>query len=171
MGDARWTNLWQAACGATLALVLVSGVAQAKPWARWAPNPLASDSSFAAFSARPADSLNAGERAWLEVQHDWREQRSLEAQTPGSITSTWRTHPSRRTDTRFAALASRPYTGLSDSERAWLIGENAAQRAAREATLDAGASHVLGTVVLASILGAVAGYFIIAYGVTHGRLL
>jgi len=45
-------------CVTLVALALLAGTAHAKPWAKLAPAPLASDSSYEALSARPADSLS-----------------------------------------------------------------------------------------------------------------
>jgi hypothetical protein len=141
MGGKRQMRVREAVLGAAVAVALLAGVAHAKPWAKWAPEPLASDSTYAALTARPADSLSASRLLWLAVQRDWRAQRYEEARpTPSdrhSITSSparsAHMHIVRRTDARFAALASRPYAALADSELAWLVTENAAQIAKREA--------------------------------------
>ena len=104
--------------GAVVALSLIAGAAQAKPWAKWAPSPLASDSAYAALSARPADSLSTDELGWVEVQRDWRAARKLETEPDSrSLSSPAGTHSERPNDGRFAALASRPYASLTTSER------------------------------------------------------
>lgn len=130
MGRRRWIVVGKVAVGAAVAVALVAGTAHAKRWEKWAPAPLASDSSYAALLAQPSDSLSAREVQWLSVQRDWRVQRDMEARWSGTsqLSREW-THRARRTDARFAALASRPYPALADSERAWLVAENAAQRA------------------------------------------
>ena len=117
------------ALSVAVALTLITGTAQAERWAILAPAPLASDSSYAALQARPADSLSGSEAQWLAVQRDWRVQRDMEERWPGGsqLRREW-LHRERRNDTRFATLASLPYAALTDSERAWLVAESAAQR-------------------------------------------
>jgi hypothetical protein len=174
MGRRSWMVRGAAALGAVVTVAWFTGVAQAKPWAKLAPAPLASDSSYAAMSARRADSLSASELTWLWVQRDWRAQRELEtrpwearaissvgvyAGAPGAP------HPARREDARFARLASQPYEALTDSERAWLVEENAAQRVARE---DQGGASAGGWVALGLLAGFVGG--ILAFGYMLGSI-
>jgi len=85
---------------------MLAGVAHAKAWKKWAPGPLASDSTYAAFLARPSDSLTAAQLSWLAVQRDWRAQRDAEetSYSSRSITESGRPHPVRPGDKRFAAL-------------------------------------------------------------------
>lgn len=169
MGRRWWTAMRWAALGAAVTVAWFAGVAQAKPWAKLAPAPLGSDSSYTAMSARPADSLSASELTWLWVQRDWRAQRELETRplearsissvgiydgTPGAP------HPPRREDARFARLASLPYEALTDGERAWLVEENAAQRVARE---DEGGSGAVGWVGLGLVAGFIGGLAAFAY--------
>lgn len=121
----------EAALGAVVVFELVASVAHAKQWSKWAPDPLASDSAYKVLSARPLDSLSVAESSWVAVQRDWRAQR--QAETPSSsIKVKHSPHPARRGDERFAALASQPYSALADTDRAWLVAENEAQRTARE---------------------------------------
>jgi hypothetical protein len=143
------------ATGMLVGLVLVAGAAQAKPWAKLAPAPLASDSAYAALSARPADSLGTDELSWVEVQRDWRAARKLETEPAGrSISEPEGTHRARPTDGRFAALASRPFASLTASERSWLVMENAAQRVERTQMSTGG---TVALVVIVAALAAVAG--------------
>jgi hypothetical protein len=143
-------------------------LADAKQWRKWAPGPLPSDSTYAAFLARPSDSLTAAQLTWLAVQRDWRLERDLELDSPSalSITDTGRPlHVARRTDARFAALVSRPYAALSDAERAWLVTENTAQQVSRQS--QSTASSAGGIAALALIVGLLAGASILAYGISH----
>ncbi len=119
--------------GVALALALLAPPAHAKSWAKWAPSPLASDSSYAALAARPADSLDTRAFAWVQVQREWRAQRDAEVGDAGSgITGFERVeHRPRSSDGRFAALAARPYAELTDVEVSWLALESAAQRQGR----------------------------------------
>jgi hypothetical protein len=133
MGRSRWNKACVTALGTALALVFLTGVGHAKPWKKWAPDPLASDSAYAVLSAIPSDSLTASQLSWLAVQRDWRAQRAAEAAgtSPTSITSTpGPVHSVRPNDKRFAALAAQPYAALADTDRAWLVAENAAQQVA-----------------------------------------
>lgn len=80
MDCGRWMCLKRAALDAVVAVAATSiaSAALAKPcptWATLAPDPLASDSSYATFSAIPEDSLSTGEFSWLAMQRDWRRQR------------------------------------------------------------------------------------------------
>jgi hypothetical protein len=155
MGHRPWGRVKLAALGAAVALGVMAGTAQAKPWAKWAPSPLASDSGFAAMSARPADSLGTGEFAWLTVQRDWREQRAAESPTGRATSATWgkeppRWHRARSTDGRFAALASRPYASLANEEFAWLVSESAAQREDRERMSAGGHGATVAALVVAA---------------------
>ncbi len=129
MGRDGAMNARKMAVATAIGLALLAGTALAENWETWAPAPLASDSSYAALKARPADSLSAGQIQWLAVQRDWRVQRDSEAKWSGDtqLSREWH-HRARRTDERFAALASKPYEALTDSERAWLVEESAAQR-------------------------------------------
>jgi hypothetical protein len=153
----------------SIALVLPAGVAHAKPWKKWAPDPLDSDSSYAAFLARPSDSLTAAQLSWLAVQRDWRAQREAESgsPSPASITDSghWHPHPARRTDARFAALASRPYEALADSERAWLVSENTAQQVARSS--QGRSSGGAGLLLVGLLIGALAGTWLIAQAMSQ----
>lgn len=129
MGRHGTMNVRKMAAGTAIGLALVAGTAHAEDWETWAPAPLVSDSSYAALQARPPDSLSAGQVQWLAVQRDWRMQRDMEAKWSGDtqLSREWH-HRARRTDERFAALASKPYGALTGSERAWLVEESAAQR-------------------------------------------
>jgi len=142
---------------------LASGLAQAKPWQKWAPAPLASDSCFTAMQARPLDSLSVMQYKWLEVQRDWRTDREAEGRKrvwPDELYE----HRARRTDKRFAELASLPYEALADSEETWLVAENAAQREMRNAPGGtAVASGILGGVLIGTL---VAGMLIV-YAAKH----
>ena len=153
-----WLNsVTKVALGTAVTMALLTGMAHAKPWAEWAPDPLASDSAYAALSALPPDLLSAGELSWLAVQRDWRTQRTEEKRSAGSITQSWHPHRVRLADERFAALASRHYAALADTELAWLVAENRAQH------WDRGPTHIerrsgAGTIFLAAIAGGLAGY-------------
>ena len=150
----RRVSAREATLGALVVVALLTGVAHAGLWRKWAPDPLASDSTYRAMLARPADSLSAAESSWIAVQRDWRAQRDAEAPS-SSISVQHRPHPVRPGDERFAALASRPYAALADSERAWLVAENAAQRIAREsqggAKLGTGAKITLWAVAVGAV--------------------
>jgi hypothetical protein len=153
---------------ALVALALLAGAAHAKPWARWAPAPLASDSAFAAFSALSADSLAPEERAWLAVQRDWRAQRIEESSRSSASVTAYHPHPPRATDERFAALASLPYAALADSERTWLVAENAAQRRDRSMPEGQGkSSRALGFFFVGAIVGFLAALAALAYAIDH----
>jgi hypothetical protein len=169
MDGGRRISVRQAALGAAATVALLTGVADAKPWAKWAPAPLASDSTYAAMLARPADSLTASQLMWLAVQRDWRAQRDEEAQSAAAYTEFGRWHRARRTDARFAALVSRPYAALADSERAWLVAESAAQRADRGSQPGAKSSAVVGIVLLAGLAGALAAYWLLASAFGHAH--
>ena len=139
--------------GASLALFTC--VAQAKPWAKWAPSPLASDSAYEALAARPPDSLSTSEFAWVELQRDWRGQRNAEINggASSSITEFALAHHPRPGDRRFAELASRPYASLTNPEFAWLVAESGVQQA-REDSRPNAVLVVLGFgVMVASVLG------------------
>jgi hypothetical protein len=155
--------------GAAVALALLAGVVQAKSWKQWAPDPLASDSTYARFLARPSDSLTAAQLTWLAVQRDWRAQREAETEpwSPTSITSTGRggPHPARHADARFAALASQPYEALADTDRAWLVAENTAQQVARESQRRS--EGVAGGLILFALVMVAGMGLAIAYGMSH----
>lgn len=166
MNDPRATGLFGLVVGLALLAPFVPA-AHAKAWSKWAPAPLASDSSYRALSARPMDSLTVGQYVWLGVQRDWRAQRDAEARSTDRVISEVeaRLHRPRRGDGRFAELASRPYEALADSERAWLAVENEAQRADRAAT---GSSGAAGLAVFVGVLAVVVAFgWGAAYGVTH----
>ncbi len=137
-------------------------VAHAKPWAKWAKAPLASDSSYLALSSRPSDSLTASQLMWVAVQRDWRAQRGDEALAARTRGDSGAYHPARGTDKRFAALASRPYAALADEEREWLVAENQLQRLERDGSSDSG----VGGILVAAILGAIGGLLLVAYAVS-----
>ena len=166
MGRNRFSSARQVLGGAVV-LALLTGVADAKPWRKWAPGPLASDSSYAALLARPSDSLTAGQLTWLAVQRDWRTQRDAESTTSSSasITETGRPHLARRSDKRFTALVARPYAALADTDRAWLVAENAAQQVARES--QGGSSSAIGVLLMAAIVGVLAAAVVAAYVISH----
>jgi hypothetical protein len=160
----------RAALGVCAAVALLAGVVQAKSWKKLAPSPLASDSTYAAFLARPSDSLTAAQLSWLAVQRDWRAQREAEgAKEPSSLSITdsrhGYTHHARPTDARFAALASQAYAALPDTDRAWLVAENAAQRVDRESPDKS--SAMVGIAILAAIAGAVAATVLIVNALNH----
>ena len=134
-----------------LLLVLSAPASHARSWAEWGPDSLASDDSFLMLSARPSDSLTASQLMWVAVQRDWRKQRDEEALAKRTQGNSGRFHSSRRTDERFAALASRPYEALTDDERAWLVAENQLQRAGRE---ESNGSHVVGVVLIGAAVAA-----------------
>ncbi len=163
MGRHGTMNVRKMAVGTAIGLALVAGTAHAEDWETWAPAPLASDSSYAALQARPADSLGAGQVQWLGVQRDWRMQRDMEAKYSGDsqLSREWH-HRARRTDERFAALASKPYGALTDSERAWLVEESAAQRA-YQLTPRAGLNPL--GVLMVGFVGAIVA---LAVGLRHG---
>jgi hypothetical protein len=156
------------AFGTSLALALIAGGALAKPWKQLAPSPLASDSSYAAFLAQPSDSLTAAQLSWLAVQRDWRVQREAEHtwSSSRSITDSRHgpEHRARRSDARFAALASQPYVALPDSDRAWLVAESAAQLASRE-SLER--SQVFGLVTFGVLVGVLIGAVLWSGGVFY----
>ena len=154
MSRVRRNGVREAALGAVVVAVLLAADAQAKPWSKWAPNPLASDSAFAAMSAQSTESLSAAEISWLEVQRDWRAQRREESRSTASITEPFNAHHVRRSDAHFAELASRPYAALADSERTWLIAESAAQHADHVQVTPARSSHTAGLMLLSLIVGA-----------------
>ena len=93
------------------------------------------------------------ESSWLAVQRDWRAQREAEAPSSSLSKTKPRAHPKRAGDERFAALASRPYAALADSELTWLVAENEAQRRARESQRGANPASVTG-IVLFGVLAA-----------------
>jgi hypothetical protein len=168
MGRSRWRSAWLAALGVAVGLGLLACVAHAKTWRKWAPGPLASDSSYAAFLAQPSDSLTAVQLMWLAVQRDWRTERDLESDSPStlSITETGRPrHVARRTDARFAALVAQPYGALSEAELAWLVAENTAQQVARQS--QSSASNAGGVAFVALVVGVLAGISLIGYGLSH----
>jgi hypothetical protein len=140
-----------------------------KPWAKWSPDPLASDSAFATLSATSMDSLSASELSWLAVQRDWRAQRDEESRVSASITRSWHPHHARLADARFAELASRPYAALADSERAWLVAESAAQRGdlTSRPVNESSSSSVVGLVLLSALAGALLAIWLIAYSIGH----
>lgn len=151
--------------GTPLALALFASPLHAKAWVKWAPAPLASDSAYVALAARPPDSLSTPEYAWVEVQREWRSQRLGEQDGPThGITASGLEHMSRPSDGRFAKLASQPYAALSESERAWLVTENAAQRAARSGP---GATGLMAFVALVLALGAVGALWGIGSALNH----
>jgi hypothetical protein len=119
---------------AALLLAGVVGTAEARPWAQWARAPLGSDSSFAALSEMPDDSLDGPQAVWLDVQRDWRAQRDFEAgrSRPGITLMNDRFHVTRPADERFAKLASLPFAQLSDNELMWLASENKEQQRVAE---------------------------------------
>ncbi len=141
--------------GVALAQALLAPPSHAKSWAKWAPSPLGSDSSYAALAARPADSLDTRAFAWMQVQRDWRAQRDAEAGRGGgsSLTGFDRVaHRSRPSDGRFAALASKPYVELSDVEVSWLVAENAAQhQGVTESRQTVMGLLLFGTMILAAV--------------------
>jgi hypothetical protein len=155
--------VWAVGLAFVVASLGAAGVAHAKPWAQWAPAPLASDSAFAALQARPPEALTAAEASWLSVQRYWRAQRADEdaGSMPSSITSpttaSGHGHHARRGDERFAALASRPFGSLEDRDLAWLVAENAAQRDARESASVASGRTAIGLGLLAGVAGLIAG--------------
>lgn len=174
MNRSRWSSLQALVLFAATALTLASiaGVAQAKPWTTWAtlaPDPLASDSSYAALSALPEDSLSTSEFSWLAMQRDWRRQRRDETrfdtpQAASTVTEAGIRHLERPTDKRFAKLAAQPYGALNESERSWLVVENAVHNA------DAGTStgeRVVGGILIAGLLGAVLAVVTIGYVFSH----
>jgi hypothetical protein len=147
-------------------LSLLAGAAHAKPWAKFAPAPLASDSAYAALSALPADSLGTDELSWVDVQRDWRAARRRETEPDSrSVSSPTGTHVARANDGRFAALASRPYASLTSSERAWLVLENAAQRAERSG---GNGGSVVGIILIAAALGALLSVWIVGNAIDSG---
>ncbi len=141
---------------------LLTPIAHAKPWAKLAPAPLASDSSFLALSARPSDSLTASQLLWVAVQRDWRAQRDEEALAVRTRGDSGGVHEARSSDKRFAALASRPYAQLTDTEREWLVAENQMQRTRRE---EPDGSSAVGLLLLGGIAGAVVAVLLIAHAV------
>lgn len=156
-----------AALVAALSVASVVSPAQAKRWATLAPDPLASESSFVAMCARPADSLTALQLAWVAAQRDWRLQRSSEARAGGmgsSITAPWSPHIRRRNDARFARLASQPYEALTDSERVWLMAESSAQIAMREAGVGQG-NRGGGALVVGLLIGVVGGVLMLGHAI------
>jgi hypothetical protein len=161
----RWLSVpVRVSCGALITLAWLSGAAHAKPWAKWAPSPLASDSAYAALSALPQDSLGTAEFAWVEVQRDWRAQRLGESENGmHGIASSGVEHSARPADGRFARLASQPFSALGESERAWLITENAAQRAARGGS----GSYLAGGILLGAVVGGLAALVGLAYAIGH----
>lgn len=169
MGHRPRINVMGAAFGASLAVALFAGVVDAKPWRMWAPGSLASDSTYAAFLARPSDSLTAAQLTWLAVQRNWRAQRDAETESssPMSITETGHPHVTRRTDARFAALVSQPYEALTDTDRAWLVAENTAQQVALASQGRSGG--VMGGMILGALVGALAGMSAIAYAIFHSH--
>lgn len=156
----------------TVAVILATavGVAHAKPWAKLVRETTGSDSTYAAFSARPMDSLSTDEAAWADVQRDWRWQRDQEKRSSSSITEAWRPRRVRPTDERFAELASRSFTALTAGDRDWLVTESSAQRADRVAADRAAAaagSQVAGVLLVAVAAGALAAYLTV-YAIFHG---
>ena len=167
----RWPRIrvMAAVLGASVAVVLLAGVVHAKRWKEWAPGPLASDSTYAMFLARPSDSLSAAQLSWLAVQRDWRAQRDseIESSSSMSITETGHPHLTRRTDERFAALVSQPYEALADTDRAWLVAENTAHQVARAS--QGGASGVIGGALVGALVGFLAGAALLAYAISHSK--
>jgi hypothetical protein len=164
MKRGRWRNVTGIAWTTVALLAVAAAPASAKPWKKWAPAPLASDSSFAAMQARPLDSLSAMQYKWLEVQRDWRGDREAEGRKrvwPDELYE----HRARRTDKRFAELASKPYEALADSEKTWLVAENAAQREVREAV--GSAAGIVGGVLVGALVGVIAGVAIFLGALKH----
>jgi hypothetical protein len=154
-----------------LALALLAGVAQAKPWEGWAPAPLASDSAYAALSALPTDYFAPDVRDWLAVQRDWRAQRIEVAGRSATFITAYHPQPARPADERCAALASLPYAALADGERTWLVAEDAAQR--KDRRLPEGtekSSAVVGIAMVALLVGFLAGLAAFAYALGHTSL-
>jgi len=147
-------------------LVTCASVAHAKTWAKWAPAPLASDSAYAALAVKPADSLTAGQLAWLGVQREWRRERDEEAMFSTSRdVDAGRLHGVRKSDERFAALAAQPYASLTAGDLAWLISDSAARRQDRH---DSG--RTAAAVIIAVSLGALVTLVLIgaAFGEAFG---
>lgn len=161
MGRARSSHAMHVALGCAALLTLFTGIACAKPWSKWARSPLASDRTYAAMAARPADSLSAHELQWLTVQRDWRAQREQEAHGTSGISESWYPHHPRDADERFAELAARPFTALADSERAWLVAESAAQHGERSSEPPHSGSNLLGVVFVSALVGAITAIVII----------
>ncbi|HTR96690.1 MAG TPA: hypothetical protein VMH61_02215 [Candidatus Acidoferrales bacterium] len=139
--------------GAMLMVALGACVALGKPWANWAPAPLASDSSYAALAARPRDSLDVGQLEWVQVQEQWRAARAKEAGESSRVFGGLQyPHQARPTDRRFAELASRPYAELSERELSWLVLESANQRQGA----NGGATVALGVIAVAALAGTIA---------------
>jgi hypothetical protein len=164
MKRGRWWDVIGIAWTTMVLLAVAAAPASAKPWKKWAPAPLASDSSFAAMQGRSLDSLSAMQYKWLEVQRDWRGDREAEGRRPVWPDELYE-HRARRTDKRFAELASKPYEALADSEKTWLVAENAAQREARESV--GSAAGIFGGVLVGAVLGAIAGVAILAAALAH----
>lgn len=102
--------LWAALAAASL----LAHPAGAKPWARLAPDSLASDTEYRKLSGRPGWLLDDDDKVWLDIQWSWRAERQQEA--GGAL---W-LHEERDTDERFAALIARPQRGLRKADRKWL---------------------------------------------------
>jgi len=165
-GPQRMWRVGNVAWGALAALALLAGAAHAKPWAEWAPGPLASDSDFVAFQGMPADSLDVNQLAWLDVQRDWRVQREREQgnRRSSSLTESVSPHHARDNDGRFASLASRRYAKLDSREVSWLVTENAAQRVESGPST---ASTAVGFALLGVVVGAAVGAGLLVYVLSH----
>ena len=155
----------------TLVLVMGARDAEATPWRVLAPNPLASDSSYAVLSAQPSDSLTTHEISWLLIQRNWRAQRAEELRGGTSgISESWSPHHARFTDEHFAQLASLPFSALSESDLAWLVTESQAQRAQAPTPAANSGSEVMGVVLVAAVVGSLAAYLTVAWlfnGIFH----
>jgi hypothetical protein len=171
----RWNNgSVRVVVGALVLCALFAGPAHAKPWAKWAPAPLDSDSDYVAMSARAADSLRTGEFAWFGVQRNWRAQRDAEASGASKASSITDApgvgHRVRSSDKRFATLASRPYGSLRNEEFAWLVSENAAQRADLEHMSTGGTVAIVVIVAgAAALAGAIWGVHAAIEGIFSGH--
>src|SRR5205823_13229381 len=96
-----------------------------------------------------------------------------ESATAATIAESWHPHHPRRTDGRFAQLASQPYSTLTDTDRAWLVAENAAQHNGT-GTVPADADHastMVGVIILGALLGFLVGVVAFAYALSHTEWL
>lgn len=88
-------------------------------------------------------------------------------ETPNStsiVTEGERRHRERPSDRRFAKLASRPYATLTESERTSLVVEHAAHN---EAAGSSTGEQVVGTVLIAGLLGAALAVVTVDYILSH----
>ncbi len=99
-------------------------------WASYVPDRVPSDSAFAALHhAADLGALTDHERRWLRQQRRWRAERRAEQRPGRSISApTGHLHHALRSDSLYAALASRSPATLSEDEFRWLMDDDQRRR-------------------------------------------